>query len=1168
MLRNGIRYLILTLIIVTVTFLGILQIPQFRNYAITYITEKIEEKTGSQIVVDDISLLLPFEIKLHGIQAKIPKYGSISVKHAIFRLNPFTLFKSELLIHSVALEDVSIQVSKEENQAISTRSSPNIPSIPYNLTLSQLRIDKLTINHPIGPIDADCPIDLTASLKLQAKRNQAFVKASLSPHLQPESALKVSLAYDRHDGFIDIDLDIDQQPHGFFTPSGISHYHAAFEFSATEPEWLAWLNNPASTINGRFDAQATLENDPNKLISLKSRLTVSRQTEVQLDTLSIDYGDFSTQGHASLKQNDQLFNAYLYLENDSLKTVMPYAIINKARFYIQVNGKPSNWQIEASAASDFLSINNLDIESIDTRLKGQYNEDTFQGLLSSSFSIDGSSERSSCKVDWKLGDTLAFEALAVNLPSSQINGNLLYHFKRSELTGELTGKSDNLRPLTALLFNRDPLNGSLSFHLEFLENEKIKINGKSEHLSTAATAMTNSSFFAEIEKTCSSAPEGKITFDAEVVEVYGITLEALSFLTESTEEKAWRFILTEDAAGSELNINGQWSYRDSILDMTADPFTGKWHHYAVKSEKPIILNQSESRFTLSVPALAVDNGFISAQLLLKPEAINLQAIIEDFPLEIINFKLYGESLAGTINAELALDGTIENFTGQGTLTFQDLIIPEGVVIDMPMLSGKLATRVTHNALYVDGVINAEGKSPVDIQAKLPTTLSLKAPFFEFDVNGPLDVDMKAQGPIAPFIDLFFADTFSFVGSSDINVHIEGSLIKPDIQGEWIFSHGRFESYELGTIIDNIEGRVAFDGDQARLLRLQGDDRFGGTVSGEGRVSFSPVDKYPFALKLELDKILAINLDALQANLAGELLIKGDATAATLSGRVASGAVNISVPSRGSFVVESVPVSYVNQPESRTPPTLIKNQTSFSYPLSLDLTLLINDNLTVSDEDVNSLWGGEIHFEGPISDISSHGALRLQKGMYTLNGTKWDLSEGTITFNGDIEDKTTLFIVASRDIQDIRVDIILKGGIQDPKIALRSTPPLPQQGILSLILFGTAPTEITPSQDEVLEKSLEDLKRGYKGPGALSKIQKQLFIDRIDISRNRRGRGEETSVRVGKYLTDNLYFSFNKGIGDDEGSVSLEAKITDNVKLEVEGGYENAGQVSLIWKHDY
>jgi translocation and assembly module TamB len=136
----------------------------------------------------------------------------------------------------------------------------------------------------------------------------------------------------------------------------------------------------------------------------------------------------------------------------------------------------------------------------------------------------------------------------------------------------------------------------------------------------------------------------------------------------------------------------------------------------------------------------------------------------------------------------------------------------------------------------------------------------------------------------------------------------------------------------------------------------------------------------------------------------------------------------------------------------------------------------------------------------------------------------------------------------------------------PTVTLGSDPELPQDEVLSRLLFGRNLASITPYQAIQLAGAANTL-AGGGGFDLLGQTRKMLGVDQLEI-KNTEGDQGGTAISAGKYLSENVYMEVEKGLGPKGGKGSVVWELTPNISVETEVG-ENAdigGGVN--WKWDY
>src|SRR5207245_4846835 len=103
--------------------------------------------------------------------------------------------------------------------------------------------------------------------------------------------------------------------------------------------------------------------------------------------------------------------------------------------------------------------------------------------------------------------------------------------------------------------------------------------------------------------------------------------------------------------------------------------------------------------------------------------------------------------------------------------------------------------------------------------------------------------------------------------------------------------------------------------------------------------------------------------------------------------------------------------------------------------------------------LESEWRGRMAITGTTAAPVITGALEQIRGSVDLLGKTFTLTRGSITFDGGAKLDPVLDIVAEASAADITAQVTIGGFASAPTVTLSSTPPVPQDEILSRVLFN-------------------------------------------------------------------------------------------------------------------
>jgi translocation and assembly module TamB len=173
----------------------------------------------------------------------------------------------------------------------------------------------------------------------------------------------------------------------------------------------------------------------------------------------------------------------------------------------------------------------------------------------------------------------------------------------------------------------------------------------------------------------------------------------------------------------------------------------------------------------------------------------------------------------------------------------------------------------------------------------------------------------------------------------------------------------------------------------------------------------------------------------------------------------------------------------------------------------------------------------------------------------------NLTEAFAQLQGDFN--PYLRAVAVTESGGTSISFVLEGVVSSLAVAISSSPSLPEDEILSRLLFGRALTKILALQALQIAAAVNTL-AGGGGAGIVSRLRDKFGLDDLDVSTSDTG---ETGVRVGKYITQNIYSDVtvdSAGNSEINLNLSVTPSVTARGTLKSDG---NSG-LGLFFEKDY
>lgn len=730
---------------------------------------------------------------------------------------------------------------------------------------------------------------------------------------------------------------------------------------------------------------------------------------------------------------------------------------------------------------------------------------------------------------------------------------------------QISGKIDGTLDLDSLQHGLDA-KGILAFHARLLATgasvtllsdqlqfdsllaKNLTINWEqAPNLQTSQVSLTCQKVqtpYGEIEELC-----GETTLHVETLS------GPFSLGGHGTEENAF-----------ELRCKGSWDFAHfSEWKISLENALGTIRDIPFALLDPVDFTYSPEQISLSQVSLAFGPGSLHFEGSSSAEQTHAFFFLKEMPMRLLKRLIPALPEAGILSGEAIL-GESSDGVAEAHLELQlDEIGPRLSTVSMPMQM-RLKADLHDHALHCQGHFLIPDREPLPFSANIPLELSLRPLGITLDPSLTFSSKILLNHPIEPFLETFLPTSkLSLQGTLVGEILFSGTLGAPQISGSANLVQGTFELFDLRTAVHNLNAHFELKGEELLVTQLEGiGSASTSKITGTGRALLDWEKSLPFELNLQLKGIDMHITSYAKARAQGDLKLSGSLQSGLLQGKLFSEEFLVNIPSEMPISAETLEVTYMTPLD----PAALEQKARAFWPLNFDLDLQIPKNGIISGEGWSSKWRGKAQLTGTIEALLLNGSCHLSDGSYRLSDKIFQITEGTITFAGDFSKKTSLYVIASKELDEIKAEIILKGPIKNPSISFRSNPPLPQREILSWILFNQGTSEITSFQGTQLNESISNLTMGNGKPDMLTTLRNRIGIDRIGIQREQGADSEGLSVQVGKYIAPNVLVSVNKSITAETNSLAVEATLQKNIKVQAEIGDDAEGQLLFKWKHDY
>ena len=526
--------------------------------------------------------------------------------------------------------------------------------------------------------------------------------------------------------------------------------------------------------------------------------------------------------------------------------------------------------------------------------------------------------------------------------------------------------------------------------------------------------------------------------------------------------------------------------------------------------QPAVFTRTGDGWQLAPTRLTFAGGaaIVSGRSGSRPE---VHAQVQGMPLQVLDVAWPNLDLRGLATGRLdyAWKG---NRSGRLDLKVRGLSRAGLVLASKPIDVG-VAAVVSGNNAAIRAVAASDGQVVGRAQGRFAPLGG--GPLVAELLNAPLFAQLRYSGPADTLWRLSGTEIIDLSGPLAVGADIGGRLAQPVIRGSLRTQNARLESAVTGMVITNVASQARFSGPQLIFSQISGNTTGGGSVTGNGTVTFSE-GRTALNLSFNASQALLLNRDDVAARVTGPLRIRSDGQGGTISGnlRLDKGRFQLGRASAAA----TVPQLKIRE-SGLDPADVIEVADLRPWKLDLDVA---GSDLQVVGLGIDSRWTTDLKVGGFADAPRFTGRADLIRGDYDFAGRNFRLERGVIRFRGESPPDPLLDIRAEAQVQGLDANVLVRGTGLKPEITFASTPPLPQDELLSRILFGTSITNLSAPEALQLASAVAALQSGSGSLDPINALRRAVGLDRLRIVPADVATGQKTSIAAGKYVTRKLF----------------------------------------------
>jgi translocation and assembly module TamB len=591
-----------------------------------------------------------------------------------------------------------------------------------------------------------------------------------------------------------------------------------------------------------------------------------------------------------------------------------------------------------------------------------------------------------------------------------------------------------------------------------------------------------------------------------------------------------------------------------VIDLTA---SGTLAQRSLKLSAPARLVRTSNGWQLEKTELVYAGGLVSLYGIKDRNSIRGTVDLANTNLELLDLLSPNLGLTGKASGKTDFqlrNGKLTAMTG--TLAVKRLRRAGLFQSSLPLdIAGSVALEGP--ALHTQMQLRANGRyaGNADIRFLQDSNGSL--------AGGALMGRFIYAGPAEALWGLIGTDENDIRGNLDISSTLAGTVDNPRVRGTIIMREGRYENVALGLVVNAISADGTFEGSQLSIESLQGKFPAGGSVTAKGRVNVSAEQGFPTEINLALQQATVIKREDLEVTATGPLVVTYGAGGGKISGPLT---INHARYRAGGVVKEAVPeidVREINKPAVR----LRAATRRVLKPFQLDLDVTARQRLFVTGLGLTSEWAGKVSVKGTATAPRLTGQMSIVRGTYDFANRRFAIDEGVISFQGITPVNPVVTIRASTSAGDRDIILRVGGTAGQPDIQFSAAPSLPQDEVLSRLLFGSSIKDLSPLEAVQLAAALNQLSSARGGLNVLGSVKRATGIDRLRVLAADRSKGKGTALSGGKYLTDRVYVEVSTD-GRGYTATTIEIDITRTLSVLSEIATLGGTNVGVKWSKDY
>ena len=690
---------------------------------------------------------------------------------------------------------------------------------------------------------------------------------------------------------------------------------------------------------------------------------------------------------------------------------------------------------------------------------------------------------------------------------------------------------------------------------------------------------------------------GDITTVLNKIDADGFSIENIELKSGFTKNKidSELMIVINDTSNAKIKSE---VIIDSIITVFVNDFNFGVADYEWQNLKDtMIVMIDEGKYVFKDFELSNGKQSIFIQGYLdKDTENNLNINIKDLDIgELLSTVKKDLNLLAKINLDLDLKGTLKDPNLKGELGITDLNYNNDIQGSINAEFGVKDNKFEYDLslLMNNNKIISNGFIPIDLANEDTTSIIPR--------DKPLDINLKLDIPNLSLISKYIDPIDKFEGKVESELRFTNNINNLDLGGFFKINDASLSSEIYGVNFDKINLNFDAEGKKYHLNNLTVENNEGKlNIDGSAEFKEGIISGEPDNIEINIaaKEFVIANSRNLEAKIDGNISAITKLGDTKFNGEIKVLRSRIFLP----FFMESAS----KKENEGSKPLLMKELEKFkevsdstlviSEKVKLDSVIenkfvnnitgkfkvLIPKNTWIVSPDLNIELSGEVDVVKNVDTFELFGNVETVRGKLSVYGKEFSIIKGSIIFNGGSELNPGLniqleYVFRGTDKKKRSFELFITGTAKKPELTFKIDDIAIDEGnAISYLLFGKSLDELSQSQKSNVKNSNEDLAKTIAGNLVATQLKNSLGdafgLDVIEITGE--DNWKQASLTAGKYLTDDLYVSYEEGFGSSETNevsptiITLGYGLTSFLYLQLVEGNDKTAGFDLIFKFDF